>query len=152
MTKSRARKPAPTELALLGLSEGDDLPSGGLTLSGSYFTASGTSDQYLGDIGAALGCELYEGSFNLRVGTDVEFIKPREADIRGEAWDLVPVVLEECAVAVAGRRRAKHDPCFIELFSPVKLRAALDVTTDRAPVRFRVLEGRLLRVARPGDP
>ena len=152
MTNSRARMPTPSELALLGLSEGDDLPGGGLTLSGTYFTASGTSHRYLPDLRAALGCELYEGSFNLRVETDVDFIKPREADIRRESWDLVPVVLEECTVGVAGRKRAKHDPRFIELFSPVKLRSALDVTIDGAAVRFRVLEGRLLRVARPDDP
>ena len=131
------RLPTPAELALLGLSEGSALPSGGHSTHGVYFTGTGTSRSYVADLNRELGHSMVSGSLNLRLCSPTTLSVPRVLVIGGQQWEAVPVLLEDCAVGVHAWRKDLHDSTFLEVFAPLRLAPLLGLECgDRVAVRL----------------
>ncbi len=131
------RIPTPTELALLGLTEGSPLPAGGHSTYGVYFSRTGTSHFYVDDLSRELGRQMVRGSVNLRLCEAVVLPTPQQLSIAREQWEGAPVILNECAVGVIAWKHAIHDPTLLEVFAPVALAPVLGLENgDRVAVRI----------------
>ena len=138
------------ELALLGLSPGDDLPEGGQGLDVTVCCGTGTARTWTDVLEPLLATRyrihLEPGSFNLWAEFDVEWLEPAKEWAGNRKWELCPIILEEKAVGVAFRAN-RDAPRFLEVLSPVRLRIRLGAARDGDRIRVRFLPGSALGAA-----
>lgn len=139
------RSPGPEERALIGLTASEPLPPGGRVVVGVFRAAAGAAGAVREPIGRHLGVTLSDTVLVLRVGGPLEFLTPRAVRIGVEDWLLDPVILGECAIGVAVRRREMHDPTLLEVVSPVPLAPAVRLVNEGDVTTARLLDGRFLR-------
>ncbi len=135
------------ELAILGLTDGEALTSGGQLLEVEVRSGSHTSKSWTDALGSvfrgAWGIELFPGSLNLWADDPIAWEKPACVGGGGKSWDLCPVVLDERAVGVAIRANRER-PLYLEVISPVGLRSRLDDLPDGRIIPVRLLPGDVL--------
>jgi len=140
-------KPSAEELALLGLSEGDPFPAGGQTLHLTLRSGSGSARSWTALFSEVFrtqfGVHLHPGTLNLWAEEPIRWENPMQLRVAGAAGEFCPVILEERAIGVAFRGN-KAMPYFLEILSPVYLRARLPDSRDEATVKVRLLGGELL--------
>ena len=126
---------------------GDPLPSGGQTLHLALRSGTGSARSW-----TALFTELFRTQFgvHLEPGTlhlwaeePIRWENPLQLPVAGIVGEFCPVILEERAIGVALRGN-KAMPYFLEILSPVYLRARLPDSHDEATVEVRLLGGEFL--------
>ena len=138
------------ELLLIGAKPGSVLPDGGLRLTGTLYSGSGSASAwtYLFNpfFVERFGLTFVNGSLNLRLDGPIEWEDPRQLEIGGRTWEFCPLILAEAAIGLAFRGN-RDRPDLLEVASPVFLRERLGDAADGARVPLRLLAGTFLRPA-----